>query len=525
MDSKRSTSRRLARLVAVFLGGYLVASLVRTERTRARPSHDDVAEAESPTRVPLVPQPRRRSLPARLAFAGTFVTLFFAGAALTAGAGDQVAQLVEGDQSATVATTTADAATTDPATTDAATTETPPVGAEPAPAAPDPAPAAETTTAPTPPPRVGPPDERVDVTATPAAPAPAPAPETTTAETTTAETTTAETTTAVDAPVDAPVDATTTATAAEAPAEPDEPVVARATGPVAKPVQPRPQAAKPLRDRAVRKLVVRAAVPDPEVDTPGLGAVVWLNRPLGDPTPPADRLTRPFARNLWATARDAGTDWALVLGVIRAQGGAGRIPADAASVRLIATRLAELQQQGKKEPEAVQALLADDLLAKRALALAHYNRAVGIETLIQGLAGAKDRLTFRTLNDPRITIYSGGRADLEAKHVNVRVIVAIRYLADTFGSVEITSLVSGHRLYARPRVISAHVYGEAADVAALGGVSIYGNQEPGGVTEQAVADLLLLPQEVEPKQIISLLGLGGASFALADHDDHIHVGY
>jgi hypothetical protein len=30
---------------------------------------------------------------------------------------------------------------------------------------------------------------------------------------------------------------------------------------------------------------------------------------------------------------------------------------------------------------------------------------------------------------------------------------------------------------------------------------------------------------VEPKQIISLLGLGGPSFPLADHYDHIHVGY
>ena len=186
---------------------------------------------------------------------------------------------------------------------------------------------------------------------------------------------------------------------------------------------------------------------------------------------------------------------------------------------------AELQKSGKSETEAVQSLLADDLLAKHALALAHYNRAVGIETLIQGLDGAKKRLTLRTLKDPRITIYSGGVGDLEANRVNVRVIVAIRYLADTFGSVQITSLVSGHRLYARPRVISAHVYGEAADVAALGGVSIYGNQEPGGVTEQAVEDLLLLPEEVEPKQIISLLGLGGASFALSDHYDHIHVGY
>jgi len=63
------------------------------------------------------------------------------------------------------------------------------------------------------------------------------------------------------------------------------------------------------------------------------------------------------------------------------------------------------------------------------------------------------------------------------------------------------------------------------DISALGGVSIYGNQQPGGVTEKAVRNVLLLPVELRPKQVISLLGLGGPSFALADHYDHIHVGY
>jgi hypothetical protein len=124
-----------------------------------------------------------------------------------------------------------------------------------------------------------------------------------------------------------------------------------------------------------------------------------------------------------------------------------------------------------------------------------------------------------------VTIYEGGRGDIEAGRVNERVLAVIAYLADSFGSIEVSSLVSGHRLFARPRVLSAHVFGEAVDVAALGGVSVVGHQEPGGLTEQAVRDLLLLPAEVEPNQIISLLGLGGPSFALVDHADHIHVGF
>jgi hypothetical protein len=99
------------------------------------------------------------------------------------------------------------------------------------------------------------------------------------------------------------------------------------------------------------------------------------------------------------------------------------------------------------------------------------------------------------------------------------------YLAKTFHQVTVACLVSGHRLYARPGVVSAHVYGRAVDIAALGNVSIAGHQQPGGVTEQAVRDILMLPGGMLPKQVISLLGLGGPSFPLANHADHIHIGY
>ena len=74
-------------------------------------------------------------------------------------------------------------------------------------------------------------------------------------------------------------------------------------------------------------------------------------------------------------------------------------------------------------------------------------------------------------------------------------------------------------------MVSHHIYGLAVDIAALGGVSIYGHQQPGSVTEKAVRDMLLLPAEVRPVQVISLLGLGGPSFPLANHDDHIHAGF
>ena len=103
--------------------------------------------------------------------------------------------------------------------------------------------------------------------------------------------------------------------------------------------------------------------------------------------------------------------------------------------------------------------------------------------------------------------------------------VLIRYLAVTFGQVSVSSLRTGHPYYARPGVVSAHVYGLAVDISAVGGWAISGHQWPGSITERAVESILLLPAELQPQQVISLLGLGGASFALADHYDHIHVGY
>ena len=108
---------------------------------------------------------------------------------------------------------------------------------------------------------------------------------------------------------------------------------------------------------------------------------------------------------------------------------------------------------------------------------------------------------------------------------DVRVLATIAYLRQSFGQVTVSSLVAGHRLYARPGVISAHIPGHAVDIAGLGGMSIQGHQEPGGITERAVREILLMPAEVMPRQVISLLGLGGPSFPLADHYNHIHIGF
>jgi hypothetical protein len=268
-----------------------------------------------------------------------------------------------------------------------------------------------------------------------------------------------------------------------------------------------------------------APAPAPELDGASAG-VVWLNRPLSDPTPPALRLKPRFAKHLRTVAQARHVNWALMLGVLRAEGHNGAAPANLGGLRAVAAQLTHAGGGMKASPWAAMfSFSRDTTFADRAVALSHYYRAVGLRALVNGLNAEKTRLGEKVLNDPRVSIYAGGRGDIESGRVNVRVLAVIEYLAESFGQVTVSCLISGHRLYARPGVISAHIYGLAADISELGGTPITGHQQPGGVTERAVRDVLLLPSELMPKQVISLLGLGGPSFPLANHYDHIHIGY
>jgi hypothetical protein len=89
----------------------------------------------------------------------------------------------------------------------------------------------------------------------------------------------------------------------------------------------------------------------------------------------------------------------------------------------------------------------------------------------------------------------------------------------------VTSLKCGHGLYTASGNVSEHSSGSAVDIAKINGVPILGHQEQGGVTDQAVRRLMRLQGTMQPHQVISLLELGGPTLAMADHADHIHVGF
>jgi hypothetical protein len=513
----KQTGRLLFRLLFFSsLVGWVLVALGRERRAEPEP---EAAPSPRP-QIPSIPRPRESRVkldrweagkgpagPRRVALATMFTALFFAGAALTAGAGDQSAKLLE--ETLTEAAASAPSDSAQPAETTAAQPEAQPESA------PEAAPQAEPT------------ESAPAAEPTESAPAADPAasddssPEGTDTSAPSAQPETAP------APSDAASAQPQSSTDDVAPATEGSTRPHLRNAPAKHPARrghPR-RAARAAARKAQAEVEARAnAKLDPEATLPGVGSIVWLHRVLPDPTPPASRLSRAFVHRLVRTSRQAGTNWAMVLAVLRANGDRSSNPATTAQLHRIASRVATAHT-GHDQWNTMLTLQGHTAWADQATALARYYRAVGTETLVRGLEAQKQRLTEKLLNDKRVDIYAGGRQDLLLDRVDVRVIVLIRYLAEAYGQVTVSCLVSGHRLYARPGVVSAHIYGLAVDISALGGRAIAGNQEPGGLTEHAVRDILLLPREVQARQVISLLGLGGASFPLANHWDHIHVGF
>jgi hypothetical protein len=74
--------------------------------------------------------------------------------------------------------------------------------------------------------------------------------------------------------------------------------------------------------------------------------------------------------------------------------------------------------------------------------------------------------------------------------------------------------------------VSEHSTGDAVDIAVINGVPVTGHQGPGTLTDELIQTVLQLQGTMHPHQVISLEDLPGeTSFALADHYDHVHVGY
>ena len=143
----------------------------------------------------------------------------------------------------------------------------------------------------------------------------------------------------------------------------------------------------------------------------------------------------------------------------------------------------------------------------------------------QILLMSKPLLERRVLSDERIEIYAGGRQDIRSGQIDRRVLATLEFLAESGLRPTVTSLKAGHGYFTASGNVSEHSSGNAVDIAKVNGIPILGHQEPGGITDQTVRRLMRLQGTLAPHQIISLLELGGPTYAMGDHADHIHVGF
>jgi Transglycosylase SLT domain len=139
---------------------------------------------------------------------------------------------------------------------------------------------------------------------------------------------------------------------------------------------------------------------------------------------------------------------------------------------------------------------------------------------------SKEALQKRVLEDKGLEIYSCGREDIAAGRIDRRILAMLEYLRVKGFELTITSLSCGHGLLTTSGNVSEHTTGDAVDIPVINGVPVTGNQGPGTPAGDLIREILQLQGTMHPHQVISLEDLPGpASFAMADHYDHVHVGY
>jgi hypothetical protein len=129
------------------------------------------------------------------------------------------------------------------------------------------------------------------------------------------------------------------------------------------------------------------------------------------------------------------------------------------------------------------------------------------------------------LADERVELYPCGQQDVQSGQIDRRVLATLEVLAERGFRTTVTSLKCGHSVYTSSGNVSQHSSGNAVDIAAVNGIPILGHQEPGGIADQVINVLLQMQGTLQADQIISLIEKGGPTFAMADHNDHIHVGF
>jgi Transglycosylase SLT domain/Peptidase family M23 len=159
-------------------------------------------------------------------------------------------------------------------------------------------------------------------------------------------------------------------------------------------------------------------------------------------------------------------------------------------------------------------------------------RAKGKSPFAERLDGAgvlllsKEALQRRVLADEQIELPGCDRIEIRGGKIDRRLMATLAFLSQQGFRLTITSMLCGrYGSITTSGNISNHSYGNAVDIAAINGVPVLGNQGPGTLTEALLRTVLRLQGTLVPDELISLQGLGGPSFAMADHADHVHIGW
>jgi hypothetical protein len=140
---------------------------------------------------------------------------------------------------------------------------------------------------------------------------------------------------------------------------------------------------------------------------------------------------------------------------------------------------------------------------------------------------SRERLTDLVLEDKTLLISSCDKEYIRKGLIDRRVLALLAWLSRADFRLTISSMlcgressitVSGNRSY--------HSFGQAIDIAAINGESVFGNQKRGSLTEALVRQVMELQGPMRPAELISLFDFGPPSWAdPSGHDDHVHVGY
>lgn len=139
--------------------------------------------------------------------------------------------------------------------------------------------------------------------------------------------------------------------------------------------------------------------------------------------------------------------------------------------------------------------------------------------LALGQANGRD-----VLSNPRIEVYPGGRADLQAGLIDPGITALLEALARTH-TLTVSSLTTGHSIFTRSGNRSNHADGRAVDIAAADGRSCRDTSRTSPCGRIA-SEVARITGRAVPSEVIYCFdpGPGSNSWAAADHCDHVHVG-